>query len=412
MDAKHRRWSKKWTIVVVAVVVVAGGGVGLWLGTRSSSPAAAATTETEAVTTGTISESVSATGTLEPATEANLDFGTSGTVDAVDVTVGQKVTAGQTVATLDTTTLTASVAVAQATVSSDESKLATDEADDASSSQIAADNAAVASAETQLTSANQALADATLTSTIAGTVAEVNLTVGQQVSGTAASSGASASSAAAATGAGAGGAGGFGGSAAGTGSASTATTATAQIEVISTGSYIVNTTVDDTEVGEIADGDQATITLSGATTPVYGTVGSIGLLATSTSGVASFPVVIDVTGDPSGLYGGISATVTIIYKELQDVVIVPTAAIHYSGSSATVDVVDGSKQEPRTVTVGTTSGAESQITSGLQVGEKISIPVIRFALPSGAAKGAAAGGLGGRGGGGFGGFGGGGGFGG
>jgi len=409
MDARRRRWTKKGTVAVVAVVVVAGGGIGLWLGTRSSSPAAAATTETEAVTTGTISESVSATGTIEPADQANLDFGTSGTVDAVDVTVGQKVTAGQTLATLDTTTLTASVGVAQATVSSDESKLATDEADGASSAQIAADNAAVASAQTQLNSANQALADATLTSTITGTVAAVNLTVGQQVSG---SAGSSSTSAGPATAGGSGAAaGGFGGSAVSAGSASSTTSSTAQIEVVSTSSYIVNAAVDDTEVGEIADGDQATITLSGSTTPVYGTVGSIGLLATSTSGVASFPVVIDVTGDPPGLYGGISATVTIIYKELQDVVVVPTAAIHYSGSTATVDVVDGSKTVSQTVTVGSTAGAESQITSGLKVGQKISIPVIRFAVPGAAAKGTVARGFGG---GGFGsrGFGGGGGFGG
>ena len=56
---------------------------------------------------------------------------------------------------------------------------------------------------------------------------------------------------------------------------------TGQIVVIGTDSYIVNATVDDTEIGEIADGDQVDITPSGDTTPVYGTVGSISLIGTA-----------------------------------------------------------------------------------------------------------------------------------
>ena len=54
--------------------------------------------------------------------------------------------------------------------------------------------------------------------------------------------------------------------------------------MVSTGSYIVNGTVDSTQVSQVKVGDQATITVSGSTTPVYGTVGSVGLLATTTRG--------------------------------------------------------------------------------------------------------------------------------
>ena len=46
--------------------------------------------------------------------------------------------------------------------------------------------------------------------------------------------------------------------------------------------------------------------------------------------MATFPVVIDVTGDPSGLYAGSTADVTIIVKQLNNVVEVPTAAITYT----------------------------------------------------------------------------------
>ena len=62
--------------------------------------------------------------------------------------------------------------------------------------------------------------------------------------------------------------------------------------VVSTDSYIVNATVDDTQVGQVKVGDQAVITPSGSTSTVYGTVSSVGLVASSRLGssVASFPV--------------------------------------------------------------------------------------------------------------------------
>ncbi len=174
---------------------------------------------------------------------------------------------------------------------------------------------------------------------------------------------------------------------------------------MTTQSYIVNTSVDDTELSQIAVGDQATITPSGATTNVYGTVGSIGLLASTSTGVASFPVVVNVTGSPSGIYSGATANVSIIVKQLQNVVVVPTIALHYNGSSITVDVVSGGSTKAQTVTVGTASGGDTQITSGLSAGQRIEVPVLTFARGAGGATRVGGGGFGGGGfgGGGFGG---------
>ena len=77
--------------------------------------------------------------------------------------------------------------------------------------------------------------------------------------------------------------------------------------MIGTDSYIVNTTVDDTEIGQIADGDQADIVPTGSTTTDYGTVASVSLIGSQSSNVTTFPVVIDVTGT-LGLYAGSTAT--------------------------------------------------------------------------------------------------------
>ena len=177
--------------------------------------------------------------------------------------------------------------------------------------------------------------------------------------------------------------------------------------VISTNSYVVNATVDDTEVGSVQAGDQAQIVPDGATTPVYGVVSSVGLIASTTSGVASYPVTIAVTGNPGGLYPGASATVTLIVKQLNNATTVPTAALHYtSGGVEVYEMVNG-RQVAVPVTVGMASGGETQITSGLSVGTKVVVQGLRAGGAGGTTGGTGRGTRGG-----FGGAGGGGGFGG
>jgi multidrug efflux pump subunit AcrA (membrane-fusion protein) len=141
---------------------------------------------------------------------------------------------------------------------------------------------------------------------------------------------------------------------------------------------------------------------------VYGTVGSIGVVATTTSGVSSFPVVIDVTGSPTGLYGGTSANVSIIVKELQDVVVVPTGAISYTGGTTAVTLDNAGKKVTQPVTIGIASGTDTQIVSGVSAGQKIYVTSVSFHGSLGTSRlGARTGGFGGFGGGTTGGFGGG-----
>jgi multidrug efflux pump subunit AcrA (membrane-fusion protein) len=384
-----RRRKRKVLVIAAAVVLLAGLATGLTLAFTGGSPATGLviSSETVKVTTGTIKQTVATSGTLEPATEASLNFGVSGTVTGVDVHAGQAVTAGQVLATVGTTALSADVDAAQANLASAQARLSSDEAAGGSTTEIDSDEASVTSAESSLTTAQTNLADASLTSTISGTVASVDLTVGQAVTGTG------------------GGGGGSGGSNAAAANSSASTSSTGQVVVIGTDSYIVNTTVDDTDIGQVAEGDQATVTPTGATTVDYGTVASIGLIATETSDVATFPVVIDVTGDPTGLYAGSTADVSIIVKQLDNVVEVPTAAITYNPTSgqATVTEVKGGKDVSVDVTVGQAAAGETQIVTGVSAGDSIVERVVKFTGGLGGAGGAGITGGFTRGGGGFGG---------
>jgi acetyl-CoA carboxylase biotin carboxyl carrier protein len=80
------------------VVVVVASGAGAWflLHRSSGTGAEATTTQLVAASTETVKETVSATGTIQPATQANLKFAQTGKVTSVDVKVGDTVTAGQT----------------------------------------------------------------------------------------------------------------------------------------------------------------------------------------------------------------------------------------------------------------------------------------------------------------------------
>jgi macrolide-specific efflux system membrane fusion protein len=361
-----RRRKRKFLLIGAAVVLVAGLVTGLTLAFTGGSPATGLVVSSEVVkvTTGTIKQTVATSGTLEPASEADLDFGVSGTITAVDVKAGQVVTAGQVLATVGTTALSAEVDAAQANVAAAEARLTSDEAAGGATTEIDSDEASVTSAESSLSTAQTNLADASLTSTISGTVASVSLTVGQAVTGSG-------------SGTGGGGSGATGGSAAAASNSSS--TSTGQVVVIGTDSYIVNTTVDDTDIGQVADGDQATVTPTGAATVDYGTVASKGLIATESSDVATFPVVIDVTGDPTGLYAGSTADVSIIVKQLNDVVEVPTLAITYTtAGQATVTKVEGGKHVSQSVTVGEAAAGETQITSGVKAGDSIVERVVKF----------------------------------
>jgi multidrug efflux pump subunit AcrA (membrane-fusion protein) len=402
--ATPKSWRRKRIRLIALVVIILAAiasGLGFWLTGSSPANGLEITTKVVKVTTGTIKQTVATSGTIEPASQASLNFAVSGVVTSVGVKVGQQVAQGQALASVSTTALQSEVDAAQAQLASAEERLSSDQSSGASSSALDSDEASVTSAQASLTSAQTSLSEATLSATIAGTVASVSLSVGQQVGSSGATSGSGAGSTAG-TSSGSGGAN-AGVSAAAGSTSSTTSSAGSDITIVGTNSYLVSTTVDDTEVDQVSDGDQATITATGSTTPVYGTVASIGLVATESSNVATFPIVVDITGDPTGLYAGSTASVSITVKQLNNVVEVPTASITYNASGqATVTKVNNGKDVSTPVTVGAAGNGETQVTSGVVSGDSVVERVVKFTAPAGGTKagvlGGTTGGFGGAGG--------------
>jgi macrolide-specific efflux system membrane fusion protein len=371
------------------VIVVAAASFGAWAVTRPTAPGAPSYLLVAAART-TMRQALSSTGTIEPATTATLSFGAPGEITAVQAKVGQHVTQGQTLATMDSATLKAQAAQATAGLAGAQSQLAQDEASSASNPQLTADQASVNAAQSQVDSANAALSGTVLTAPIDGIVTTVGLTVGPTAGGGGDGTGGGAdvgSEGAGDTGSGgdSGGGGdtsdaGGGGDAEGSsGSGSTGSGSSASSITVISAHDVIDADVDASQVGQIKTGDQVVITTNGAPGPVAGRVASIGLTADTSSGVATFPLVIDVTGTPSGLYAGASATVSIIYNQLTGVLAVPTAAVRPSGGRTVVYTMVHGRQVARPVTIGLTTGGQTQITSGLTAGERVVVAIPRDA---------------------------------
>lgn len=326
------------TVTAAVVIGLVAAGV-WWFGIRDAAAASGEpVARTVATSLTTMQKSVSGSGTLTPSVQQDVSFEVSGTVTSVPVAVGQTVTAGQTLATVDTLQLNADLLQAKATLAGAQAKL-----DDASgSAQVAAAQAQVDVAQSGVDTAQTAMDGATLTAPVAGLLTAVTLEVGDAVGSSSVPS--------------------AGGD-----------TASAQFTIVGTEGWQVDVTVSDADIALIEVGDQAEVTLDGATEPVFGTISEIGLLSTSDSGVAAYPVTVAVTGDQEGLHDGVAAEVELVYERRTDVLTVPSLAVTTAADGTTTVEQVGADGETVDVpvTVGETSGSVTEITEGLAEGDEV-----------------------------------------
>jgi multidrug efflux pump subunit AcrA (membrane-fusion protein) len=434
-DAPRRSRRAYVAIAIFSVVVIV---VGLALSSFGGDVVATttATNSVSTVTRGSMTESVSADGTVEAAKTDDLSFPSAGTVTAVNVRAGDKVTAGQVLATIDPTELESAVATADANVADAAAQLANDKSS-GTDEQIAADETNLTTAYDALASAKDDVAGASLVATFDGTVAVVNVTVGEElasggtgstsVTGTESGSGQSAPPL-----------GGGSSTPNASASASTSDSTDPQIQVVSKGSYEVTLNVGSSDVDSVAVDQVATLTVStaastssggfpgfpgggfpggggGATAPgggsgpsadgsgdgasqtqstgasATGKVTEVAQVADTSSGVAQYPVTIAFTASADDFYVGSNVSGSITTKTRTNVLQVPVRAVTTAtdGTTTVKVAVDGTadgKSETRKVKTGLTSDGNIEITKGLEAGEKVIVAGIG-GIPTGGAGG-------------------------
>ncbi|WP_406642948.1 efflux RND transporter periplasmic adaptor subunit [Amycolatopsis sp. WGS_07] len=307
------------------------------------------------------------------------NFTTSGKVTSIDVKVGDVVSAGQKLATIDSSQASKQLQVAKANLAVAEDNLATAQ----QQSSTTALQAKVDQAQLDVDNAETALAATTLTAPGSGTVTAINGTVGQQTG-----SGSSNSSAAASS-----------GSAGQQSSASTSGNNTGFIDITDLGNLVVNTSVAEIDVSKVKTGQKATVTLNATPDqPLPATVSSIDLTPTTSSNVVSYGAKLTLSNPPSGLRPGQSASVVITVAEADGVLSVPAAAVRTNGKTNVVTVEQNGQPVSRQVEVGVRGESTVEIKSGLAEGDRVVLTAASPTTSSGSGQ-QRTGGLGGFGGG-------------
>jgi len=308
------------------------------------------------------------------------DFAVSGTIASVNVSVGQTVTAGQTLGTLDTTDLQSTVDTDHtAYVYASQNLTAAKAQPNAQVSSINQAKQSLAQAKAAWVTAKANLAKATLTAPIAGLVTAVNGEVG-------ANSGSSSGS---------------GGT--GTGAASSASSSSSSfVTIADVSAYIVTANIAEADISNVTVGQVAKVTFPAITgLSADAKVTAISPTATSSNSVVTYATTITLDAVPDKVRLGQTASVAITIKSsAADALYVPAAAITTANGTSTVKVVDPktNKTTVTTVTLGVVGDDGTEITSGLTKGETIVIGTVSASTGTGTGTGSNRTGTGGTGG--------------
>jgi macrolide-specific efflux system membrane fusion protein len=354
------------TIVVYSTLVVAVVGAGgLAYGAIDSSGSSSTKTATRlvAAAAGTVSQTVSATGTVQPATSLDLNFVNGGVLTAVNVKVGDKVAYGQVLATIDPAKAKVALESAQANLAAAQQKLdqaknppvtAQDPSPTVDAVAVAQAKAAVNQAALNVSDAQKALEATTLKAPAAGTLSAVNFTVGQTVGGGGNSESSSSSS---------------NSSASSSGSRAFAT-------LLDLDHMVVKVGFPEADAGKVSTGQPVSLTIDSLTGQrLSGTVTSVDTVSTVVSNVVTYNAIVSFDSVPAGVKPGMTANVSVITASKAGVVSVPSAAISTTGGVSTVTVRTNGKDENRTVVTGLKGDGTTEIMSGLDEGEQVVMSV-------------------------------------
>ncbi|WP_328808689.1 efflux RND transporter periplasmic adaptor subunit [Nonomuraea montanisoli] len=299
---------------------------------------------------GSVTASVSASGSVESARSRALTFGTSGTVERVNIKAGDKVRKGDILAEVDDD-------AARETLSAAEAGLASATEDGTSTAQL---YAAYVKARNAYRAARRAVDGTVIRAPFAGTVTAVNGGVGGSSSGTGSGQTQSGQS-------------GQSGQSAQQGTSGTS----GFVELADTRKLQLVGSFTESDAGRLKVGQSAAVTfdaLPGVT--ATGKVSQIQPVASTSDNVVQYPVTITFGSVPAQVRLGQTATVEVVVGSADNAVTVPTAAISTSGGQSTVTVLRDGAQVRTPVEVGVRGTATSEITSGVSEGDVVVLPSV------------------------------------
>ena len=357
---------KKIAVVVLVLVLVCGGW--WWLrGRRRSGQQAAVFYRCAKVSVGTITQEVSATGTIKPIKEVEVGAQVNGKIISLSVDYNSRVRKGDVVAQIDPATYEATFNAAKAQLSSAmatlektqaslalaekelarlktlvDRKMVSDSEYDVQLStrdqllaEVKINKASIAQATANVKKAETDLNYCTIVSPVTGVVLSRDVDEGQTVvSNMAASS---------------------------------------LLKIATDLSRIqVEASVPEADVGQLRLGQTVNFTVDAYRDTFVGTVKEIRLAATTASNVVTYPVIVEATNPDEKLFPGMTATISIIVSQAKDVLTVPAAALRFTPEGAKMPpdagqvlwlADDPNHIHPVRVSVGISDGINVQVSS-------------------------------------------------
>lgn len=325
--------ARPWLRIALVLGLLLAAAALAWWWTERQRQAAAPRYETQAVTRGALTVSVSANGTLQPTKQVAIGSELSGTVAKVNVDINDRVRQGQVLVELDTSRLAdtvagsraalasarAAVRQAQATRAEAEATLKRfeevfrasngrvpsgtelDSARAASARAVAAEASAhanVSEAEAALRANETNLRKSSIRSPIDGVVLARSVEPGQAVA-----------------------------------ASLQAVTLLTLAEDLTQMKLQVN--VDEADVGQVVPGQQASFTVSAYPTRRYpATISRVGLGPTTKDNVVTYLADLAVDNRDSSLRPGMTATAGIVTVQRRDALLVPNAALRFNPDAA------------------------------------------------------------------------------
>lgn len=154
------------------------------------------------------------------------------------------------------------------------------------------------------------------------------------------------------------------------------TSATPMVVLVDLSGYHVDLTIDETEIGQMRVGQEATITLDAfLDQEIRGTVSRIAPTATIQQGVVTYNVRVDLVSTKLAVKPGMTANADIVVARKEDVLLVPNRAVRSSGGRRVVEVPgeEGPKEVP--VEVGLRNESMTEILSGLSEGQQVVVSI-------------------------------------
>lgn len=368
---------KKMILIAVAAIVVVGGGIGLFGGSTAlfGGSQHKVTYVTATVSKGEISESVTATGTIEPVTEIEVGTQVSGIIDKIYADYNSVVTKGQLIAEMDRITLQSELASQRATYNGAKAEyeyqqknyerneglhrkqLISDTDFEQSLYNYQKARSSYESIQASLEKAERNLSYATITSPIDGVVISRDVEEGQTVAS------------------------GFE-----TPTLFTIAADLTQMQVVAD--------VDEADIGGIVEGQRASFTVDAYPNDVFeGVVTQIRLgdasstsTSTSSNTVVTYEVVISAPNPDLKLKPRLTANVTVYTLDRKDVLSIPARALRFTPEKPLIgenDIVKDCEAEHKVwtregntftahpVEIGISNGVNTEIISGIEVGANV-----------------------------------------